>query len=56
MSSAAASKKISEKAFRESMKDVVYDSNGLFFDEAPAAYKDIRTVMFGQKDLVKYIA
>jgi RNA-splicing ligase RtcB len=35
------------------MKNIVYNYNELFIDEAPDAYKDIRTVMRGQKDLVK---
>ncbi|MGA2507070.1 MAG: RtcB family protein [Chitinispirillaceae bacterium] len=53
MSRSVAAKSISEKAFRESMKNIVYNYNELFIDEAPDAYKDIRTVMRGQKDLVK---
>jgi len=55
MSRAAASRTISSKSFQESMKNVIYDSNESFIDEAPAAYKDIRAVMRGQKDLVKIL-
>jgi tRNA-splicing ligase RtcB (3'-phosphate/5'-hydroxy nucleic acid ligase) len=53
ISRSAALKTISAKMFRESMGNVVYDYNELLIDEAPDAYKDIRTVMRGQKDLVK---
>jgi tRNA-splicing ligase RtcB (3'-phosphate/5'-hydroxy nucleic acid ligase) len=53
MSRSAAARRISEKTLRESMKNVVYDSEVPLLDEAPEAYKDIRMVMRGQKDLVK---
>jgi tRNA-splicing ligase RtcB len=53
MSRSAAAKSISEKTFRKSMENVVYNYNELLIDEAPDAYKDIRIVMRGQKDLVK---
>ena len=55
MSRAAASRQISERDFRESMKGVVYEHNSLLLDEAPDAYKNIKVVMRGQSDLVKII-
>ena len=53
MSRAAASRNISEKALRESMGNVVYAHDSRLIEEAPEAYKDIKTVMRGQKDLIK---
>ena len=55
MSRAKARRSISEEDFRESMKSIIYEHNSLLLDEAPAAYKDIRSVMRGQNDLVKII-
>ena len=37
------------------MDGVVYPQRKDLRDEAPAAYKDIRSVMRGQKDLVKIV-
>jgi tRNA-splicing ligase RtcB (3'-phosphate/5'-hydroxy nucleic acid ligase) len=53
MSRSDAIKSISAKMFRKSMGNVIYDHSQIYVDEAPDAYKDIRTVMRGQKDLVK---
>jgi tRNA-splicing ligase RtcB len=47
--------KISDREFGKSMEGVVYEHNDRIKDEAPIAYKDIRRVMRGQKDLVKII-
>jgi tRNA-splicing ligase RtcB len=55
MSRAAAARSISQKQLRESMDGILCAHDGLLLDEAPAAYKDIRTVMRGQTDLVKIL-
>jgi tRNA-splicing ligase RtcB len=55
MSRGDAFRKISEKAFRQSMSDIIYDNTLDLRDEAPQAYKDINTVMRGQKDIVKIL-
>jgi RNA-splicing ligase RtcB len=39
----------------ESLANVVCAHSDLLLDEAPEAYKDIRTVMRGQADLVKTV-
>ncbi len=48
----AATKKISDKAFEESMAGIIHDSDIRLKDESPLAYKNIKTVMRGQKDLI----
>lgn len=53
MSRGDAFRTISDKAFQQSMKGVVYDNAIDIKDEAPQAYKDIHKVMRGQKDIVK---
>ena len=55
MSRAAAARSISPKRLRESMEGILCVHDGLLLDEAPDAYKDIRTVMRGQADLVKVL-
>jgi tRNA-splicing ligase RtcB len=55
MSRAAAARSISPKRLRESMDGILCVHDGLLLDEAPDAYKDIRTVMRGQSDLVKVL-
>jgi len=53
MSRHAAIATISDKAFEESMYGVVHENDPRLKDESPSAYKDIGTVMRGQKDLVR---
>ena len=48
-------KKISNKEFKRSVSNVYHEWDSRLKDEAPAAYKDINTVMRGQKDLVKIV-
>ncbi len=55
MSRTAAARIITPKQLHESMEGVLCEHDGLLLDEAPAAYKDIRTVMRGQSDLVKIL-
>ena len=55
MSRTAAARSISPKQFRERMNGILCVHDGLLLDEAPDAYKDIRTVMRGQSDLVKVL-
>jgi tRNA-splicing ligase RtcB len=55
MSRAAAARSISQKQLHESMTGVLCAHDGLLLDEAPDAYKDIRTVMRGQNDLIKIL-
>ncbi len=55
MSRAEAFRAISDKDFNESMEDVVHAHDSSMKDEAPAAYKDIRRVMRGQKGLVRVL-
>jgi tRNA-splicing ligase RtcB len=55
MSRAAAARSISQKRLSESMDGILCVHDGLLLDEAPDAYKDIRTVMRGQSDLVKVL-
>lgn len=56
MSRSVASRLVTHRSFRRSMEGIVCEHEGLLLDEAPEAYKDIRTVMRGQNDLVKTIA
>ena len=53
MSRQAAMRNISDKAFEESMKGIAHDNDLRLKDESPPAYKNIRSVMRGQKDLVR---
>ncbi len=55
MSRGEARRSVSEKEVRQSMAGVVYDETIDLKDEAPQAYKDIRRVLRGQKDLVKVV-
>ncbi len=55
MSRTAAARSISQKRLCESMDGIICEHDGLLQDEAPDAYKDIRTVMRGQSDLVKIL-
>lgn len=55
MSRSEAFRKISEKAFRQSMSGIIYDNTLDIKDEAPQAYKNIHSVMRGQKDIIKII-
>jgi len=57
LSRTAARLQVTERALREQMKGIWYDTrktDGLR-DEAPSAYKDIRAVLRAQKDMVKVI-
>ncbi len=57
LSRTAARRLVSERALRQQMQGVWYDSrktDGLR-DEAPCAYKDIRAVLRAQRDMVKVI-
>jgi RNA-splicing ligase RtcB len=56
MSRAEAARKVTRKAYVESLASVVCAHSDLLLDEAPEAYKDIRTVMRGQADLVRTVA
>ncbi|MEO2046340.1 MAG: RtcB family protein [Pirellulales bacterium] len=53
MSRHAATRSISNKRFAESMAGVEHEGDIRLKDESPLAYKDIHTVMRGQKDLVR---
>lgn len=55
MSRAAARGQVTEQALRRQMEGVWYDSRKTerLRDEAPSAYKDIRTVLRAQRELVK---
>jgi tRNA-splicing ligase RtcB len=55
MSRAEAARRVSRKDYDRSVEGTVCAHEGLLLDEAPAAYKDIRTVMRGQVDLVKIL-
>ena len=55
MSRGEAFRTITDKAFRDSMADVIYQHDDRIKDEAPMAYKEIQRVMRGQKDLVKIL-
>ncbi len=55
LSRTAARRQVTERAFRQQMEGIWYDSrktDGLR-DEAPSAYKDIRAVLRAQKHMVK---
>jgi len=57
LSRTAARRQVTERALRQQMEGIWYDSrktDGLR-DEAPSAYKDIRAVLRAQKDMVKVI-
>ena len=56
MSRAEATRRVTRKAYVESLANVVCAHSDLLLDEAPEAYKDIRTVMRAQADLVKTVA
>ena len=53
MSRTEATRKVTRKDYAESLAGVVCAHSDVLLDEAPEAYKDIRTVMRGQVDLVK---
>lgn len=53
MSRHAALRTISDQVFEQSMGDVLYDQDMRLKDESPEAYKNIRMVMRGQRDLVR---
>ncbi len=55
MSRAAASRTITQRQLMERMEGIVCVHDGVLLDEAPDAYKDIRSVMRGQGDLVKIL-
>lgn len=55
MSRAEASRTITRRDYEQSLRDVVCAHSDVLLDEAPAAYKNIRTVMRGQSDLVKTV-
>lgn len=55
MSRAAAARLISRQELCENMEGIVCAHDALLVDEAPGAYKDIRVVMRGQRDLVKIL-
>jgi len=52
MSRGAASRTISDKEFEASMEGVDFDGDIRLKDESPPAYKNIRSVMRGQADLI----
>lgn len=56
MSRAEAMRKVSHKAYHQSLKDVVCAHSYVLLDEAPDAYKNIHQVMRGQADLVKTLS
>ncbi len=53
MSRSEALRKVTPKAYHQSLRGVLCAHRDLLLDEAPDAYKDIRQVMRGQADLVK---
>jgi len=55
LSRTAARGKVTERELRRQMEGIWYDSRlaGRLRDEAPSAYRDIRSVLRAQKDLVK---
>ncbi len=53
MSRHAALRTISDQMFEQSMGDVLHDQDMRLKDESPEAYKNIRIVMRGQRDLVR---
>jgi tRNA-splicing ligase RtcB len=55
LSRTSARARVTEHEFRKQMEGVWYDSRlaGKLRDEAPSAYKDIRSVLRAQKELVK---
>lgn len=53
MSRADAFRRISDKDFEKSVQDVVHSCSERLKDESPLAYKNIESVMRGQRDLVK---
>lgn len=55
MSRGAAARYISQQELQESMKGILCAHDAPLLDEAPGAYKDIRLVMRGQRDLVKIL-
>lgn len=55
MSRAEAFRHISDRDFRKSMTSVVYRHDDRLKDESPLAYKNVRQVMRGQRDLVKIL-
>lgn len=55
MSRAAAARYISQQELCESMEGILCAHDAPLPDEAPGAYKDIRIVMRGQRDLVKIL-
>jgi len=55
MSRTEAKKRISHSQFVQSLGDVVCDRDPKLRDEAPAAYKDLSTVMQNQTDLVSVV-
>ena len=52
MSRSDAFRRISDKDFADTMQDIMFDYDQRLKDEAPPAYKNIRQVMRGQKDLI----
>lgn len=57
LSRTAARRRVTERSLRQQMEGIWYDArkaDGLR-DEAPSAYKDIRSVLRAQKDMVKVI-
>ncbi len=53
MSRGKAMKTITQKEYFKSMEGIVFNNSSRIKDEAPAAYKNIKQVMKGQKDLVR---
>ncbi len=55
MSRGDAFRRITNKDFKDSMRGIIFENNMDIKDEAPQAYKDINTVIRGQKDIIKIL-
>jgi tRNA-splicing ligase RtcB (3'-phosphate/5'-hydroxy nucleic acid ligase) len=53
MSRQWAARDISDRAFEQSMRDVLHDNDLRLKDESPLAYKNIQVIMRAQRDLVR---
>jgi tRNA-splicing ligase RtcB len=53
MSRGQAERSITLEAFAHKMKGIVAETSREYLDEAPQAYKDLDTVIYNQRDLVK---
>lgn len=55
MSRTKALKAINQRDFEHAMEDVVWDAHPSLRDEAPQAYKDLKTVMANQESMVEIV-